>query len=78
MKKNKEGKLLPRHFNVSYWDTKSGLLVRNEDYQEEWIRLGAYDLPRRRLAIETGANERTVAEILLGDHQLLRGSASGD
>lgn len=68
---NPEGKLLPSHFNVSYWDIKSGQLIRNEDYQEEWIRLGKFDLPKRRLNIETGANERMVAEILLSDHQLL-------
>jgi len=73
-KTNPEGKLLPSHFNVSYWDLKSGQLVRNEDYQEEWISMGGHDLPKRRLTIETGAGERTVAEIVLSNHQMLPSS----
>lgn len=68
--RNKEGKYLPSHFNVSYWDSKSGQLVQNEDYQEEWLRLGQYDLPKRRLMIETSAGARRVGELVLSEHSL--------
>ncbi len=69
--KNPEGKLLPAHFNVSYWNAKTGELTRNEDYQEDWIRLNDFDLPRRRLMIQTSAGDRSVREIVLSNHKFL-------
>lgn len=69
--RNKDGQLLPQHFNVSYWDPKTNDLVSNEDYQEEWVRVGDYDLPRRRLYIKTGNDKRSVGELRLSNHELL-------
>lgn len=68
--RNPEGKTIPRHFNVSFWDPKTGQLQANEDYQEEWVRIGEYDLPARRLLIRTAPNVRNVSELRLTDHRL--------
>lgn len=70
-----ENKYLPRSFNVSRWD-ESGALVGNDDYTEDYVRIGKYDLPKRRLHIKTGKDQRTVGELRLSDHQLSAGSAS--
>jgi Protein of unknown function (DUF3386) len=67
--RNTEGKYLPRSFNVSYWDG-AGNLVRNEDYLEEYTRVGKLDVPTRRLQIRTAKGERVVGELRMSDHQL--------
>lgn len=66
-----EEKTLTRHFNVSYWDAESGDLVSNDDFHDDWTRLGAFDLPARRLQIHTGKDQRRVSELVLSDHALL-------
>ena len=40
-------------------------------YQEEWVHVGNYDLPRRRLYIKTGKDSRNVGELRLSNHELL-------
>lgn len=71
------GKVLPRHFNVSYWDAASGKLLSNKDYQVRWARFGKYDLPVRRLLVATSEGKRTVYELLLSDHRLVEKTAAG-
>ena len=66
-----EGKTLPRHFNVSYFSAASGALDANEDFQEDWIRVGRFDLPQRRLLIKTDREGRQVRELLLSEHKLM-------
>lgn len=66
-----QGKTLPSHFNVSYWDGPSGNLISNEDYQEKWTSLHGFDLPQRRVLIRTSNNQRSVAELQLSDLRLL-------
>lgn len=66
-----EGKTLTRHFNVSYWDAEGGDLVSNDDFQDDWTRLGEFDLPERRLQIHTAKDQRQVSELVLSDHKLL-------
>jgi hypothetical protein len=68
--RNAEGRYLPRSFNVSYWDGEGNLRM-NEDYLEEYVRVGNLDLPRRRLLIRTAKGERMVAEIRFSDHEVL-------
>jgi len=75
--RNKEGETLPSHFNVSYWTTEKGDLISNEDYREEWIRVGGFDLPARRLRIATGDDGRDVNELVLSNHRLLEQPAAG-
>lgn len=71
-----EGKTLPRHFNVTYWDPATGDLKANHDFQDDWVRLDTLDLPARRLMIKTGANKRQVYEMVLTDHELIPGVAA--
>lgn len=70
-----EGKTLTRHFNVSYWDAESGDLVSNDDFQDDWTRLGDFDLPARRLMIHTAKGQRQVSEFVLSDPRLLEAAA---
>jgi hypothetical protein len=70
-----EGKTLPRHFNVSYWDAQTGDLKSNDDFQDDWARVGAFDLPARRLMVRTAKDQRQVAELVLTNHALLEPAA---
>jgi uncharacterized membrane protein len=72
--RNAEGKYLPRSFNVSYWDA-DGNLRTNEDYLEEYTRVGKLDLPKRRIQIKTGKNERTVSELRMSDYEVTPAAA---
>jgi hypothetical protein len=74
--RNAEGQTLPRHFNVSYWDAETGELTSNDDFQDEWARVGAFDLPSRRLLIRTAKDKREVAELRLSAHALLSREAA--
>lgn len=68
--KSSDGKYLPKAFNVTFWDG-DGNITRNEDYQEDWIRVGNYDLPQRRLLVKTAKGSRQVGELKLANHKLL-------
>jgi hypothetical protein len=61
--RNREGKFLPRHYLVHYWDASTGALSRVETVQDRWTRLGAWDLPTEHTVTtssETGLSVRTV------------------
>lgn len=75
VQRNPEGQVLPRHFNVAYWNTKDAALTRNEDFHDDWVRVGRFDLPARRLLVRSTPDKREVIELSLGGHQLL--SAAG-
>jgi len=68
--KNSDGKYLPKAFSVTYWDG-DGNITRNEDYHEDWVRVGNYDLPARRLLVRTSKGARSVAELKLNNPKLL-------
>jgi hypothetical protein len=75
--RNTESQTLPRHFNVSYWDTATGQLQSNHDFTDDWVRLGKYDLPKSRLLVQTKAGKddspaRRVYQLLLSNHELVR------
>jgi hypothetical protein len=71
--RNEEGQTLPRHFNVSYWESASGALESNHDFTDDWVRLDKYDLPASRLLIRTAKGLRQVYELRMTDHELLSG-----
>jgi hypothetical protein len=77
-----EGHVLPRHFNVAYWDLASGALRSDEDFQDAWVRVGDFELPARRLLVKSTAGgagsgaARQVAELRLSGHELLPGGNS--
>ena len=67
-----EGKVRPRHFNVSYWDNATGQLLSNNDFSDAWVRLDKFDLPARRLLVRTAKDVRQVSEMTLSEHRLLK------
>ncbi len=69
--RNAEGQTLPRHFNVSYWETGSGQLQSNHDFTDDWVRLGKFDLPKSRLFVRTAQGTRQVYSMVLSNHELL-------
>jgi hypothetical protein len=77
--RNAEGQTLPRHFNVSYWETANGQLQSNNDFTDDWVRLGKFDLPKSRLLVrtvsvmkESPAPTRRVYQLVLTNHELIR------
>ncbi|MGD9646948.1 MAG: DUF3386 family protein, partial [Pirellulales bacterium] len=68
--RNAEGKYMPADYSASYWERDSGRLRSNETYHEEWVRVGAFDLPKRHVVVLTGNDTRRVMEIDFAGHQL--------
>ena len=68
--RNVEGKYMPADYSASYWERESGRLKSNETYHEEWVRVGAFDLPKRHVVVLTGNDTRRVMEIDFAGHQL--------
>jgi hypothetical protein len=69
---NKEKKILPRTYTVSWTDAKTGELSSMQVVNNRWVRVGEIDLPNRMLKViykEDGT--RDVHEIHLTNHQLL-------
>lgn len=65
-----EGKYMPADYSASYWEKESGRLKSNETYHEEWVRVGAFDLPKRHVVVLTGNDTRKVMEIDFAGHEL--------
>lgn len=68
-----EGKYMPADYSASYWEKESGRLKSNETYHEEWVRVGAFDLPKRHVVVLTGNDTRKVMEIDFAGHVLNAG-----
>ncbi len=69
---NKEKKVLPRTYTVSWTDVKTGKVSSMQVVNTRWVRIGKIDLPVRILKIinkEDGGRE--VHEIRLANHELL-------
>ncbi len=69
---NKEKKLLPRTYTVSWTDVKTGEVSSMQVVNNRWVRIGKIDLPARILKIihkEDGRRE--IHEIRLANHELL-------
>lgn len=73
--RNAEGKYLPVHFNVCYWDRQSGQLKSTDDFEDGWRRVGRYDLPASRLLVRSSSEGRRVYQLQLDHHKLLAGEA---
>src|SRR5262249_3722840 len=67
---NKEGKFLPRTYQVQYWDAKTGQLRRTETFQNRWQRVGAWDLPVLNRVITAADTGLVVRSFVLSDHVL--------
>ncbi len=62
--RNAQGKYLPRIYTISFWDRKTGLLVRSTTVKLQWQRLGQWDLPRAIHSITTQGNHTHRAEVI--------------
>ena len=68
--RNPEGKYLPRTFNATFWDAKSGAVTGNSTFLNTWQRMGAFDLPKRVVEIECDPGEHHAKEITLSNLKL--------
>ncbi len=72
VQRNKEKKILPRTYTVSWTDVKTGKVSSMQVVNNRWVRIGKIDLPSRVLKVvhkEDGTRE--VREIRLSNHELL-------
>lgn len=72
VQRNKEKKILPRTYTVSWTDVKTGKVRSMQVVNNRWVRIGQIDLPARVLKVinkEDGSRE--VQEIRLSNHELL-------
>jgi hypothetical protein len=72
--RNEEGKYLPAHYVVNYWNTESKQLTKTEAYTQTWQRVGGLDLPasvRIVTATPGTADVLTTKSVTLRKHQLL-------
>jgi hypothetical protein len=69
---NKEGKFLPRTYQVQYWDAATGELARTESFQNRWQRVGSWDLPGLNQVATADATGLAVRSFTLTDHVLLK------
>lgn len=68
---NKEGKFLPRSYQVQYWANLSGRLLRTETIQNRWQRVGSWDLPAMIQVANASDDGVTIRGFTLSDHVLL-------
>ncbi len=68
--KNAEGRYLPHCYTVQYWSEPTGKLERTETVQENWTRVGSWDLPREHTVTASSENGFTVRSFTLSDHRL--------
>jgi hypothetical protein len=71
-KTNTEGKFLPSHWVVHYWDNKTGELQTSEAHSVAWTRVGPFDLPLRGSIVSSARNELSVRTFSLSNYQLLQ------
>jgi hypothetical protein len=70
--KNADGKYLPKSYVVRYWDAQSGRLTRSETVQDDWRRLGAWDLPVTRTLTLASDLGLSVKSFTLSKHELAK------
>jgi hypothetical protein len=74
--KNAEGKYLPKSYVVRYWDAQSGRLTRSETVQDEWQRLGSWDLPVSRTVTAASDAGLSTKSFTLSKHELTKAGSS--
>jgi hypothetical protein len=68
--KNKDGKYLPRVFNMTTWDEKTNEVKSTSSYLNTWTRVGNFDFPQHILEIESEPNNRHVRELTFTNYRL--------
>ncbi len=74
-KQNAEGQFLPHFYTVQYWDETTGRLDRSETVEDDWTRVGKWDLPSRHIVSTSSSDGLTIRNFRLSDHQLARSKA---
>jgi hypothetical protein len=69
--KNADGRLLPRSYNVAYWQSGTGRLLRTESVQTSWRRVGSWDLPATHSVTTSSDAGLSVRTFSLTQHELL-------
>lgn len=73
--RNPEGKYLPHSYAVRYWDAASGRLLRTETIEDDWRRLGSWDLPASHWVTTATDAGLSVRGFTLAKHALSNGNA---
>jgi len=68
--KTAEGKYLPHLYNVQYWDSATGSLLRTEAFENRWQRVGAWDLPAMNTLITSSSAGLSVRSFRLSKHEV--------
>lgn len=66
-----EGRYLPSHSCVSYWESGLGLLLGTDAYTDEYTEVGGLYLPSYRRVVSHSGSGVQVRSLTLGGHELL-------
>jgi hypothetical protein len=67
-----DGRTLPAHFTVFYWDTDSGRLSRADVYRDVYATVDGVSLPVCRQIISAGDDGISTRRMELSNHRLLK------
>lgn len=68
--KNAEGKFLPHVYTVQYWDEATGKLERTETVQDDWVRVGQWDLPSQHTLTTSSDTGFSTRSFTIRDHAI--------
>lgn len=66
-----DGRNLPSHYCVSYWDSGIGLLLGADVYTDAYTEIGGFYLPSYRRVVSHYGSGTQVRSLTLGGHELL-------
>lgn len=69
-----DGRTLPAHFTVFYWDTESGRLIKSEVYRDHYAAVDGVPLPALRQIVSASDDGITTRRMELSNHRLLEAS----
>lgn len=65
--RTRDGKVLPKHFNVVYHDGETGAILRTQNFYDEYREVEGTWLPVSRRMVEVKGRETIVREIIFHD-----------
>lgn len=69
---NQDGKYLPRSFTMNFFDNKSGAIQTSLACLNQWQRVGAFDLPRTVVEVQTSGGKTNTWRISFTNARLLK------
>lgn len=73
-----DGRSLPSHFTVFYWDTENERFNRSDVYHDVYEPVDGIPLPISRQIISGADNGITTRRMVLSEHRLLEASENGE